>query len=174
MCRGSLSIFHSYCIESCCMGKNNFFPLQLKPFLITQCNCMSIGSCSTKKQTNGSAAARKPMAVAAASQIISLQRRRPFSTDSSLMPRSAVEAPQQLDWTSCSNQLADLVILCRYPVRSKEALLKEQISAHRVRSAGLNACSASFSVLPLCARGRAFFSESDSAPRALLLSSLRI
>ncbi len=27
-------------------GKNNFFPLQLKHFLITQCNCTSIGSCN--------------------------------------------------------------------------------------------------------------------------------
>ncbi len=39
------------------------------------------------------------------------------------MPRSAVEAPQQLDWTSCSNHLADLVP-CRYPVRSKKSLTK--------------------------------------------------
>ncbi len=39
------------------------------------------------------------------------------------MPRSAVEAPQQLDWTSCSNRLADLVP-CRYPVRSKKSLTK--------------------------------------------------
>ncbi len=34
--------------------KNSFFPLQLKPFLITQCNCTSIGSCSAYK--NASAA----------------------------------------------------------------------------------------------------------------------
>ncbi len=27
-------------------GKNYFFPLQLKHFLITQCNCTSIGSCN--------------------------------------------------------------------------------------------------------------------------------
>ncbi len=27
-----------------------FFPLQQKPFLITQCNCTSIGSCCTKKK----------------------------------------------------------------------------------------------------------------------------
>ncbi len=40
-------------------GKNSFFPLQLKPFLITQCNCTAIGLCSTKKRTNGSAAARE-------------------------------------------------------------------------------------------------------------------
>ncbi len=30
-------------------GENYFFSLQLKPFLITQCNCTSIGLCSTKK-----------------------------------------------------------------------------------------------------------------------------
>ncbi len=39
------------------------FPLQLKSFLITQCNCMSIGSGSNKKLTNGSAAVHKPMAM---------------------------------------------------------------------------------------------------------------
>ncbi len=40
-----------------------FCPLQLKPFFITQSNCTSTGLCSTKKRTNGSAAARKPMAM---------------------------------------------------------------------------------------------------------------
>ncbi len=44
-------------------GKNYFFPLQLKSFLITQCNCTSIGSGSNKKWTNGSAAVHKPMAM---------------------------------------------------------------------------------------------------------------
>ncbi len=36
----SFSIFHSYCVERHCMGKL-IFPLQLKPFLIMQCNCTS-------------------------------------------------------------------------------------------------------------------------------------
>ncbi len=31
------------------MGKTHFFPLQLKPFLITQCNCTSIDTCSAIK-----------------------------------------------------------------------------------------------------------------------------
>ncbi len=48
------------------------------------------------------------------------------------MPRSAVETPQQLNWTSCSGQLADSD---RSPAaiqwRSKRASLKEQISAQR-------------------------------------------
>ncbi len=39
------------------------FPLQLKPFIITQWNCTSIGSCSPKKQTNGSVVAHEPMAM---------------------------------------------------------------------------------------------------------------
>ncbi len=43
--------------------------------------------------------------------VTSLQRRSPFPflTDSSLMQRFAVEMPQQLGWTSCSDQLADPV-----------------------------------------------------------------
>ncbi len=45
----SLSIFHSYCVEDAYMGKKKFFPLQLKPFVIMQCNYMPTGSCSTKK-----------------------------------------------------------------------------------------------------------------------------
>ncbi len=79
--------------------------------------------------------------------------------------------------TSCSDQLADSVIPCGYSVRSKKALLEEQISAQRcckcraiiVRRVGIpytlmtlmlsvchawgNARTASVSVLPLCARG---------------------
>ncbi len=58
------------------------------------------------------------------------------------MPRSTVETPQQLDWTSCSDQLAAPAAIRR---RSKRASLKEQISARRcckccaviVRHAGL-------------------------------------
>jgi len=37
--------------------------ISTEAFLITQCNCTSIGSCSTKTRTNGSAAARKIMAM---------------------------------------------------------------------------------------------------------------
>ncbi len=123
---------------------------------------------------------------ATANQISSLQRQRPFFADSSLMPVFAIEALQQLDWTSCSDQLADSNIPSRNPVRSKQALLKEQISSQRcckcravivrhagilcmlmrlmlsvyhawgnptltLRSARLNARTASALVLPLCA-----------------------
>ncbi len=45
----SLSIFHSYCVCKTLYGKNSFFPLQLKPFSITQWNCTSISSCSVIK-----------------------------------------------------------------------------------------------------------------------------
>ncbi len=153
--------------------EKQFFPLQRKPFLITQCNCTSIGSCSTKIQTNG---------FAAASQISSLQQRRPFLADSSLTPRSAVEMPQQPDWTSCSSQIADFVDPLPPSDVDLRASLKEQISARRcckcrtiiVRRAGfsctlmtltLRACHTEgnptltltafieSSVLPLCARG---------------------
>ncbi len=46
------------------MGETPCFPLQLKPFIITKCNCRSIGSCSAIKRTNGSTAAlSEPMAM---------------------------------------------------------------------------------------------------------------
>ncbi len=45
------------------MGKQKFSSSTESLFLITQCNCTSIGSYSTKKQTNGSAAVREPMAM---------------------------------------------------------------------------------------------------------------
>ncbi len=44
------------------MGKL-FFPFQLKPFQITQCNFTSIGSCSPKKRTNSSVRVCEPMAM---------------------------------------------------------------------------------------------------------------
>ncbi len=190
LCFCSLSIFHSYCIEYRSLyGKNYFFLFNWSLFQL-------IGSYRIKKRSN----ARRwwasqwlcspPLPAkmrgesgyiiscsATASQISSLQWRRPFFADSSLKPRSAVEMPQQLDWTSCSDHLADSVISCGYPVRSKKALLEEQISAQPcckcraviVRRAGIpctlmtltlsvchaweNARTASASVLPFCARG---------------------
>ncbi len=107
--------------------------------------------------------------------------------------------------TSCSDQLAESVIPCGYLVRSKKALLEEQISAQHcckchaviVRCAGipctlmtltLSVCHAwgndpkwrcaqrgwiyceYFSLASLRSR-LAFFSESDSTPRALQFSS---
>ncbi len=50
------------------------------------------------------------MVVATATPISSLQRQTPFFADSSLTPGSAVEMPQQPDWTSRSAQLTDPVI----------------------------------------------------------------
>ncbi len=43
--------------------KNNVFLFNWSLFIITQWNCTSIGSCSTKKRTNGSAAGCEPMAI---------------------------------------------------------------------------------------------------------------
>ncbi len=59
----SLSILHSYCVLiKTHMGKSLFSP-ELKSYSITQWNSMTIGSCSGKKWTNGSAAElHKPMA----------------------------------------------------------------------------------------------------------------
>ncbi len=52
---GSLSILHSYCVLiKTHMGKSLFSP-ELKSYSITQWNCTTIGSCSGKKRTNGSA-----------------------------------------------------------------------------------------------------------------------
>ncbi len=47
-------------------GKNIFFLFNWSLFLIMQWNYTSIGSCRTKKWTNGSASARKPMAMQSA------------------------------------------------------------------------------------------------------------
>ncbi len=108
-------------------------------FLITQCNCTSIGSSSAMKTNQwlgggvervyGYAARHSGYAAsgyisgrfAVASQISSLQRRRPFLADSSLTSRFAVETTQQLDWTSCSDQLTDPV----YPLPQSGDDLKE-------------------------------------------------
>ncbi len=59
----SLSILHSYCVLiKTHMGKSLFSP-ELKSYSITQWNCTTIGSCSGKKRTNGSAAElHEPMA----------------------------------------------------------------------------------------------------------------
>ncbi len=59
----SLSILHSYCVLiKTHMGKSLFSP-ELKSISITQWNCTTIGSCSGKKRTNGSAAElHEPMA----------------------------------------------------------------------------------------------------------------
>ncbi len=104
-----------------------------------------------------------------ATQISSLPRRRPLFADSSLTPGSAVKAPRQLDWTSCSDQLANSVIPCRNLVRSKKALLKEQIfSRAELRSGECSHCKC-FSLASLW--WIAFFSESNSAPCALPFSS---
>ncbi len=61
--KGSLSILHSYCVLiKTHMGKSLFSP-ELKSYSITQWNCTTIGSCSGKKRTNGSAAElHEPMA----------------------------------------------------------------------------------------------------------------
>ncbi len=107
-------------------------------------------------------------------------------------------------WTSCSNQLAHLVIPCRYPVSSKKALREEQnfsaalLQMHAgipctlmtltlsvchawgnptltLHSAGLNATTASVSVLASLRSRIAFFSESDStscAPPVFFLSGI--
>ncbi len=91
--------------------------------------------------------------------------RKPLFADSLLTPGSAVNAPRQLDWTSCSDQLANSVIPCRNLVRSKKALLKEQIFS-RVECSHCKC----FSLASLCS-WIAFFSESNSAPCALPFSS---
>ncbi len=44
-------------------GKKNVFLFSWSLCIITQWNCTSIGSCSTKKRTNDSAAAREPLAM---------------------------------------------------------------------------------------------------------------
>ncbi len=77
-------------------------------FSISQLNCTPIGSCSAIKSNQwlGRASGYIRGHFTAASQISSLKRRRFFLADSSLMPRFAVEMPQQSDWTSCSTQLA--------------------------------------------------------------------
>ncbi len=96
---------------------------------------------------------------------------------SSLTPGSAIEMPQQPDWTSRSDQLADSVIPCSHPASIQRASLKRKVSrrcckCHAVivrragipctlsvchawgnptlRSAGLTALIARISVLPLC------------------------
>ncbi len=70
-------------------------------------------------------------------------RIKPCILESYISGRFAATSPQQLDWTSCSNQLADLAIPCGYPVRYKKALLEEQISAQR--------CCKSRAVIVRCA-----------------------
>ncbi len=109
---GSLSIFHSYCKY----GKIPFFP-SLKPFQSRSYNCTWLVRVRWKKRTNPWRwRASEPMAMqpaivcqngrgvwlynslpATVSQISSLQRWWPFFADSSLMPKSAIEATQQPD-----------------------------------------------------------------------------
>ncbi len=138
---------------------------------------------------------------AAASPISSLQRQRPFFVDSSLTPRSAVEAPQKLDWTSCSDQLADSAIPCGYPVRSRRANASAallQMPCHHCKTCGNHLhtddthaecvshlgkshadaalsgaeCSHCNCFSLASLRSRlAFFSEIDSAPSTLPFSS---
>ncbi len=87
------------------LSGKQFFPLQLKPFIITQWNCTSIGLCRTKKLTNGLAMqttiARKKMGgasgyingrFAAISQISSLQWQRPFFANAEICRWSASAA----------------------------------------------------------------------------------
>ncbi len=121
---------------------------------------------------------------------------------SSLTPRSAVETPQQLDWTSCSDQLAEpvnplppsgddikgshkkskfstalLQMPCRHCKTCRSPLHSDDTYAECVSCLGKSHADAalsgadcshceSFSLASLHLR-IAFFSESDSAPRAL-------
>ncbi len=126
---------------------------------------------------------------AAASQISSLQRGRVFV--SSLTPIFAIETPQQLDWTSCNDQLADPV----YPLPPSGDDLREPYKRVNFRMALLQmprrhckmcrtplraddshaecvSCShcKSFSLASQHSR-TTFFSESYSTHRALSFSS---
>ncbi len=170
----SLSIFHSYCVVDKCMGKT-IFPLQLKPFYnhAVKTACPLVRAVLKNKpmaqQRRTSLWLCSPPYPAKMGASSSHLRFLLFSDEdpSSLTPRSDVEVPQQQDWTSCSDQLADSVIPCRYPVRSKKALLEEQISAQCcckccaiiVRRAGIRkwCCPATLPLAPrpslVCQRG---------------------
>ncbi len=108
------------------------FPLQLKPLLITQCNCTSIGLCSTKKRPM----ARRRPAPLPHLRFLLLSDEDP----SPLTQISAVETPQQLDWTSC-DQLADSV----YPLPPSGDDLKCWIP---VSSSTIKFCRSSHSGFP--------------------------
>ncbi len=62
-------------------------------------------------------------------QISSLQRLIPFLADSSLMPGSAVEMPQQPDWTSRCSQLADRSSPAAIRHRSKSLTKRANLTA---------------------------------------------
>ncbi len=98
------------------MGKT-ILPLQLKTISITQLKPHVICLCRVKETNQCMVVASKPINMrpaiarqngrgvwlynpppATASQISSLQRRRPFMADSLLTPSSAVETPQQQQW----------------------------------------------------------------------------
>ncbi len=189
-------------------GKNLFFPLQLKPFLITQCNCT--GSYCTKKRTNGSAAACEPMAMQpaiACQDRPALQPHLRFLLISdedpsslTLTPGSAVETSQHLDWTSCSIWIGPLAAFeldllqrpacrlgrllqmphrhcktCRSPLHADDthaecvSCLGKSHADAVLSGTDCSHCE-SFNLDSLRSR-MAFFSECDSAPRALPISS---
>ncbi len=109
---------HSYCVEiSTLVWEKLFLPLQLKTISITQLKPHVICLCRVKETNQCMVVASKPINMrpaiarqngrgvwlynpppATASQISSLQRRRPFMADSLLTPSSAVETPQQQQW----------------------------------------------------------------------------
>ncbi len=125
----------------CLYGKKLFFLFNWSLFIITLWNCTSNDSFRTKKWTNGLAAAREPIAMqpakmggassyingrfSVASQISSLQRRRPFFADAVIRHWNASSSRIR---TSRSDQLADWVIPCSHPTSIQRASLKEQIS----------------------------------------------